>query len=194
MVNAKPSEETILPVTEVTVRLRAMSTVDKIRFIRDSNYLSFGDARSPGDLRQEAVRRALDGSRKCPHSVPITTFLRGVMRSIAWADRKAIACPPKLGAVPNSGPAGQNAPEIPDPRLSAEDRILEQNRLVEIRERILDLFKDDAVAHQLAQGMMDGLQGIELRELLELSETEFASKRRLVRRRIDVAFPKGWQP
>ncbi|WBL82127.1 RNA polymerase subunit sigma-24 [Bradyrhizobium xenonodulans] len=194
MVQAKPSEETSLSIHEVTARIRAMSAEDKLRFIKDSNYLSFGDARSPADLRQEAIRRALDGTRKCPANLSITGFLRGAMRSIAWADRKAGACRPKIGPVPNTGPASRNTVEIADPRLSAEDRILEGDRAEEIRDSILALFEDDAVAHQLAQGMMDGEQGIELRELLELSETEFASKRRLVRRRIDVAFPKGWRP
>jgi RNA polymerase sigma-70 factor (ECF subfamily) len=189
MVIAKPSEDTTLSVTEVTARIRAMSDADKVRLIRASNYLSFAGVRPAQDLRQEAIRRAIDGTRKCRPDLPIVVFLKGVMRSIAWADRKATACAPKLGVVPKTGAAAQH--DIADPRLSAEDKIVQQDRLEEIRESILGLFHDDADARFIAEGMMDGIQGAELKELLNLSETEFASKRRLVRRRIDAAFPKG---
>jgi hypothetical protein len=41
---------------------------------------------------------------------------------------------------------------------------------------------------------MDGFAGAQLRSLFGLSETEFASKRRLIRRRIDKAYPKDWTP
>lgn len=34
----------------------------------------------------------------------------------------------------------------------------------------------------------------ELRELTGLSLTAYNSKRRLIRRRIDNAFPQGWKP
>jgi RNA polymerase sigma-70 factor (ECF subfamily) len=41
---------------------------------------------------------------------------------------------------------------------------------------------------------MDGIDGEELRALCELDVTAYNSKRRLVRRRIEKAFPKGWLP
>jgi len=42
--------------------------------------------------------------------------------------------------------------------------------------------------------MIEGTDGEELRALVDLDRTAFASKRRLIRRRIDKAFPNGWKP
>jgi hypothetical protein len=140
MVRTNASTETTLAVAEVTARIRAMSDADKIRLIRTSTYLSFGGARSPADLRQEAIRRAIAGTRKCPNGLSIIAFLKGAMRSIAWADRKAISRAPKLAAVPSSGDAGQNLPEAIDSRLSTEDRILQHDRLSEILAGLFSTF------------------------------------------------------
>lgn len=41
--------------------------------------------------------------------------------------------------------------------------------------------------------MMDEMEGIELRELVGLSEKDLATKRRFIRRRIDAAYPNGWK-
>jgi hypothetical protein len=194
MVITNASAEITLSVAEITARIRLMSDADKIRFIRASNYSSFGGARSPVDLRQEAIRRAIAGTRKCPSQVSILTFLKGAMRSIASADRKATAHGPKLAVVPSDSTAMQGLTDGLDPRLSAEDRMVQQDQVDEIRARILGLFDDDPTAQMIAEGMMDEMEGTELRELVGLSEKEFASKRRLVRRRIDNALPNGWKP
>ena len=194
MVVISASAEMFLTAAEVTVRIRSMSDADKLRLIRTSNYFSFGGARSASDLRQEAIRRAIAGTRKCPSDVPVITFLNGTMRSIAWADRKAIGRAPKLTVIANSGSGEQSLLGGADLRLNAEDKIIQQNLLDEIRRRILELFEDDPKAQILAEGMMEEIEGVELQTLLEMDEKEFASKRCLVRRRIDRAFPKGWKP
>jgi hypothetical protein len=67
----------------------------------------------------------------------------------------------------------------------------EAARLVEA---LRDLFADDPTAQVMLDGMLDGLEGEALRALTELSEIEFASKRRLIRRRIDKAFPRNHEP
>ena len=110
------------------------------------------------------------------------------------ADRKAIGRAPKLTVIANSGSGEQSLLGGADLRLNAEDKIIQQNLLDEIRRRILELFEDDPKAQILAEGMMEEIEGVELQTLLEMDEKEFASKRRLVRRRIDRAFPKGWKP
>jgi hypothetical protein len=40
---------------------------------------------------------------------------------------------------------------------------------------------------------MEGYEGEELRALTDLDEISFASKRKLIRRRIDKHYPKGWK-
>jgi len=46
------------------------------------------------------------------------------------------------------------------------------------------------VAETLFEGTVDGMEGEELRNLLGLSQKEFDSKRRFVRRRLNVQFER----
>lgn len=42
---------------------------------------------SPEDLIQEAVTRTIEGARIYPVSIDVGRYMRGVMRSVAWAER-----------------------------------------------------------------------------------------------------------
>jgi DNA-directed RNA polymerase specialized sigma24 family protein len=194
MVVASTSEEVVLSVAEATARLQALSEADALLLKKASIHLSFGGARSSRDLRQEAFKRTLAGSRRCPRNLPIVPFLFGVMRSIASADRKSLGRVPELTLVPKDDSTTGKIFEGRDPRLSPEDLAIKEQELVEIKERILALFEDDLVAQTLTEGMMEGMEGKELRAFVGLSERDFDTKRRLVRRRIDKAFPDGWKP
>ena len=57
---------------------------------------------------------------------------------------------------------------------------------------LVSLFEDDEIAQVILEGMMEGIEGEELRKLTELDKTAYQSKRRLIRRRIEKRFPKGW--
>ena len=59
---------------------------------------------------------------------------------------------------------------------------------------MLALFEDDPTAQVILEGMMEGMEGEELRELTELNATAYQSKRRLIRRRIEKTFPEGCLP
>lgn len=184
--------ETVLSVAEITDGINNLSDADLMRIKRASQYLSYGGSRVPEELRQEAVKRAVDGTRKCPRHVGIAKFICRAMESIASSDRKA-ASRKRMSPVTsehNSGSA--SIPECHDPRLTPEDQILTQEAADEIRAALLPLFQGDLVAQALVNGMIKGMEGLELREFVGLNEKAFATKRRLVRRRIDKAFPNGW--
>jgi hypothetical protein len=74
----------------------------------------------------------------------------------------------------------------PDCRLNAEQEREAVQEIDRIKAAVLKLFDDDLVAQTLAEGMMEGMEGEELRATTDLSRTGFASKRRLVRRQIDL--------
>jgi hypothetical protein len=191
MATPNASAEASLSVAEIIDGLRNLSAADIIKFKKGSQYLSYGGARPPEDLRNEAVRRAAAGTRRCPRGLPIVVFLFGAMRSIAWSDRRTLRRGPKLTIVPKEHSAGASAFGGVDPRLSPEERMILTQELAETKRKILALFEDDALAHLLAEGMIDEMEGQELRELVGLNEKEFASKRRFVRRRIEKAYPNG---
>jgi len=186
------ASEAVLSVAEIAEGINNLSDADLLRIKKTSQYLSYGGARSPQELRQEAVKRAVDGTRKCPRDVGIAKFLFGVMRSIASSDRKAASRKQTLSMVPKHNSGSASILECTDPRLSPEDQILTQEATGEIRAALLPLFEGDPVAQTLVNGMIEGMEGHELRELAGLNEKDFATKRRFVRRRIDKAFPNGW--
>ena len=61
------------------------------------------------------------------------------------------------------------------------------------RQKMLALFTDDQQARDLLDGIMEGYEERAARLLTDLDETSFASKRRLIRRRIDKHYPTGWK-
>jgi hypothetical protein len=80
----------VLSVREITDGIQNLSAVDQYRFKRASEYHNYGGARPATELRHEAIRRAIAGTRKCPRDLPVVAFLIGAVRSIANADRKAL--------------------------------------------------------------------------------------------------------
>lgn len=51
--------------------------------------------------------------------------------------------------------------------------------------KIIALFDDDPVAQKIVMAMMDGARGEELEQLSGLNSTEYESKRKKIRRRIE---------
>ena len=143
------------------------------------------------DLLQEAFARALDGSRKCPMNVDIVRFLAEVMRSLASDSAKARGRHPELRALPLGDKTGLLL-DPPDCRPTAEQELEGRQEIDRIKAAVIELFADDLVAQTMAEGMMEGMDGEELRATTDLSATGFASTRRLIRRRIDTAYPDGW--
>jgi hypothetical protein len=93
--------------------------------------------------------------------------LRGVIKSIAWEWKGLRYEETELG---DGG---------------AEERGL----LAKIDlKRIIALFDDDLIAKKIVIGMMDGTRGEELEQASGLSPTEYESKRKKIRRRIEKLF------
>jgi len=145
------------------------------------------------DLLQEAFERTLDGSRQCSRTLDIVHFLVGVMRSIASDWRKARRRRPEMSLVSPTGSLQEFVIRVRDERPAAEWLASTQEAIC-LRQAILDLFADDGVAQRMLEGIMDGIAGEELRSLTQLNQTQFESKRRLIRRRIDKAFAQERKP
>ena len=146
------------------------------------------------DLLQEAFQRALDGTRQCARTLDIVHFLAGVMRSIASDWRKARKRRPEMSLVTEAGSLQDVVLQVRDSAPVADEVLAVNEEAARLKAAVLALFIDDGLAQRLLEGIMDGFAGAQLRSLFGLSETEFASKRRLIRRRIDKAYPKDWTP
>jgi RNA polymerase sigma-70 factor (ECF subfamily) len=116
------------------------------------------------DLFHEAIARILEGKRNWPTGVPFVTFVVGVMRAIAWEWRAEIHNEHSGDAV-----------------VSTEGSVIARIDT----QKFLSLFDDDLVARGIVVGIMEGAIGEELRESSGLGKTEYESKRRKIRRRIE---------
>ena len=97
--------------------------------------------------------------------MPATVFLGGVIRSIAWQWESDLS-----GPEIDTGDEGAGARGT----LAKIDVM-----------KIIALFDDDPVAQKIVMAMMDGARGEELEQLSGLNSTEYESKRKKIRRRIE---------
>ena len=176
---------------EIIRAIRNLSDTDWTRLRKVAVVYARNRPIEPDDLLQEAFRRALDGRRNCPVHVDPVRFLAEAMRSIADGELQKSEAQPQLVPIPNHG-GDETAVDPPDPTLDPEQRVGSAEATAAMKTCLLSLFEDDEIAQVILEGMMDGIEGEELRELTELDNTAYQSKRRLIRRRIGKKFPKGW--
>ena len=188
------SGASLLTRVEVKRSISALTAADWLRLHKVARALCRDAAFQADDLLQEAFQRALDGTRQCARTLDIMPFLAGVMRSIASDWRKARKRRPEMSLVTATGRLQEVVLQVRDNRCVADEVLVSNEEAARLQQAIFALFADDAVAQRLLEGIMDGLTGAQLRSLTGLSETEFASKRRLIRRRIDKAYPRDWTP
>ena len=125
------------------------------------------------ELLHEAVLRALDGSRAWPPGVPLVAFLAGIMRSLRsdhWRRHRAGAALLPVQAADTADPPS----EAPDP-----ERIVAAVQALAAIDR---LFADDPAALAVILGLSQGLSAKEIRRRAGLSETEYDSTRKRMRR------------
>jgi len=185
-------EKAVLGRDDIAKAIRALSPADWIRLNKVAVSYSAGRPIGPEDLLQEAFARAMDG-RHCPADITVVKFLAEAMRSIAHGEGEKVEHRLALVSASASEEAGQVAFAFPDVSPNAEQRMVSNETVAEVRGAILALFADDEHAQIIAEGLMDGMDGEELRALCGLEATAYNSKRRLVRRRIEKAYPEGWK-
>lgn len=188
-----PNEPAVayLSTADIEAALRVLPEVGWIRLRKISHIFANLSTMNAEDLLQEACFRALDGTRRCPKNLDLFKFFSGTMRSIASDTLKSAKRHPELRLV--SEPDDEEIVyDPPDELPSAEETIIRAQEATRIKQGILCLFEDDSVAQIMVEGIMEGMDGEELRALTELDKIAFASKRKLIRRRIEKAFPEGW--
>jgi DNA-directed RNA polymerase specialized sigma24 family protein len=188
------SGASLLTQVEVKRSISVLTAADWLRLHKVARALCREAAFEADDLLQEAFQRALDGTRHCTRTLDIVHFLTGVMRSIASDWRKARRRRPQMSLVTETGSLQDVVLQVCDNAPAADEALAVNEEAARLKAAILALFVDDGLAQRLLEGILDGLAGAQLRCLTGLSATEFASKRRLIRRRIDKAYPKDWTP
>ncbi len=128
------------------------------------------------DLLHEALARAMDGSRQWPPGVPLLVFLAGVMRSICdeiWRRRRREA---ELIAFGRDAEA--RCQDVPCPAADQE-RVMAASEALTALYR---LFAGDAVVLSILSGLANGLSAADIRTAHGISEVDYDSARRRMRR------------
>ncbi|WP_315769618.1 MULTISPECIES: hypothetical protein [unclassified Bradyrhizobium] len=166
---------------EIEAAIPLLSDAEWIRLRKASRYFGWAYGLGADDLLQEAFCRLLAGSRKCPSHVDIVKFLVQAMRSIANGEVEKVEN--SVDSVPIDDP--ETLDTLQDGLPLQDDSMIAAEGEEAIRKSILDLFPDDGQARDIADGILAGYEGQELRQLTDLDETGYASKRRYMRRTID---------
>ncbi len=126
------------------------------------------------DLLNEAVARALEGSRPWPAGVPIVAFLAGVMRSIASEHWRRFRHEASFFSL--SQPTARDEPIAsqgdPERNLAAIEALAALDKA----------FAGDRAAAEILAGVAAGLSAGEIRERYGMSMTDYDSARKRIRR------------
>jgi len=165
---------------DVARAIHSLSDADLVRLKALAQLWTRGLPRglSWSDVLHEAIARALDGSRKWPAGIPILAFLSGVMRSICedhWR-RERLEHEVLARDVDSADlcAAGDTAGPATDPErvLSAAQSLAAVNRL----------FAADPCALKIIAGLSDGLTAAEICRVYAMSEREYDTTRKRMRR------------
>lgn len=182
----------VLSRDEIDLAIRSFTPAQWARLKFVAKRYAFGRPIDPDDLFQEAFARALD-TRQCPADLDVLTFLIGTMRSIVSGEAQKAKKHPTV--VMSAVVDEQGEPvDYPDLSPSAENNLIDEENAALVRRNVLALFDDDPDAQVIVEGEMDGWSAEELRAYTGLSQTAYDSKRRLIRRRLNKAYPGGWKP
>jgi DNA-directed RNA polymerase specialized sigma24 family protein len=184
---------------EFAAAMDALTRIEKIRLRKAQQIFARPPLADGADLLQELYARVFDGTRRWRVGDNVLRFAIQAMRSLAdevtqkgrrervtlgpgfrQAGEPAVA---ELGLANHDGVIGAIHQSVtPEDNLMAAD---ERKLLDGYRRKALEAFADDETAQLLLEGMCEGLKGQKLQELTELGDTEFASKQKLVRRRLE---------
>jgi RNA polymerase sigma-70 factor (ECF subfamily) len=175
--SADEIEEALTSLTEADLhRLRKAAT----HFAARSAYQTWED------LFQEAVVRALDGTRKCRRDVNVVTFLRNVMRSLLSADNELHEH--KLRAAVSDEKEKQDQINL---IVSSQCSPEEQLALSSESNAIFALFGEDDEITMILMGLQEGLSAKEIQEISGIDKTTYESARKRMRRKIEKHYPNG---
>lgn len=172
---------------DVEKALSSLSDEDLLRLDLGADYLvSRSEIISPEKLLKKTVESVLAKSRQWPTDVEFVVFLLNAMRSIADGYRRKQS---RMFRLLDNEDLGSDSGSPEEQLLEAEHEKFVHARYQEIWE----LFSGDDMATAILCGREDNLSPKEIQDNFEISETQYASTLRRMRRKISKKYPQGWQ-
>jgi DNA-directed RNA polymerase specialized sigma24 family protein len=181
-----------LSADEVRDAITALTTADLIRLKKVGTLYAVGVGVEGMEVLNEAVRRALDGTRKCPRDVSMTVFLVNVMRSMASSGRTKAKEEPIMESMSSTLDAGPALLEPASEKRNVEELRLAREEAQGRLQALEELFLDDEDAQLVLMGDLDDMSADEIRALGGWDEQSYATIRRRIRRKIGTRYPQGW--
>jgi RNA polymerase sigma-70 factor (ECF subfamily) len=179
---------------DIEEALSSLSEADLLRLDKAAIHYSFPSRYTPKDLLQQTFSKVLDGSRSYKKGINILAFLIKTMQSLASSDCKSQKRKPECRLDPerpgNPDVTQDNSSDIGQ---SPEDILIANDSAAHIKGKILKLFDDRLEARMVMEAIMEGMNRTEIQELTDLDDKNYDSTRRLIRRRLEKAFPEGWK-
>jgi DNA-directed RNA polymerase specialized sigma24 family protein len=188
----KRSAATSRPPT-VAAALAALSDADLLRLKRFAELRSL---RLPllnwSDLLNEAIARALDGSRQWPADVDFVVFMLQNIRSLASEQWRRIQRTPvtrEADLPPADARSTERATidEVGRNELNPQREVLAEWALRDV----MRLFRTDPQASAILQGLAQGDTPADIQGRAGITPIQYASAQRRIRRALARAFPDG---
>jgi RNA polymerase sigma-70 factor (ECF subfamily) len=162
---------------DVARAIHALSAADLLRLKALARLWTRGLPEVLGwsDILHEAIARALDGSRKWPPGVPILAFLSSVMRSICDDHWRRARRESRVLARDD----GLDTDEVETQAATDPERVLAAAQALAA---VNGLFCGDPAALKVIAGLADGLTPAEICRLYGMSERDYDTTRRRMRR------------
>ncbi|MFH0301875.1 hypothetical protein AAFX91_32665 [Bradyrhizobium sp. 31Argb] len=187
---APKADDAVVRAADVASAIDALSDLELVRL----NALARLWSRDlPGglgwsDILHEAIARVLDGSRPWPPEVPIVAFLSGVMRSICNDHWRRARLEQRL-LVSRDDPNQRSWPSDEADEVPVPEQVVAAAQMLA---NVYRLFEGDPLALKIIAGMADGLAAREICKVYDISELDYDTTRRRMRRAL-LRHQQNWR-
>jgi hypothetical protein len=201
-----PDIENYATPDDVRLAIEALSIADRARLEKAASYCIWGtEYQDPHELINEAVRRTMNGAeglqgRRWPKTVPFMAFMVMTIQGIANDSVESLGQKNTVyieDLATESTSADEVLAEYDHVTAGCEARIVNdeetlerQTRAKEDLDTINAFFCNDSDIDWIMMGYKDGLKPSEIRELSEMTETQYETAKRRFRRGLDKLFPR----
>jgi RNA polymerase sigma-70 factor (ECF subfamily) len=156
---------------EVTAELQRLPRADQDRIERRARILVRGTTMEPGDLVNTVVSRLLTQRRHWHRSETISACFDRTMNSVRRDYWRREQNP--IVSIDNTAVGLRNDPD-PERQATAREEL----------RRVLDLLSDDRKTHEIALAMANGETPAEIRQRFDLTETDYDTALKRIRRKL----------
>jgi transposase len=169
---------TLPPLSEAEIRkeINSLTAGEQTKLLKIASYYAWKGRISfeePDELVQEAIYRVLSGIREWPRGLEKIRFLAGVIKSIAGDRKRVLSRKVSIDDIKEQQVGDKGA---------EERRIIAK---IDLQRIVTSHFEDDPIAGKILLAMAEGAKGEDLKQASGLSPTEYESKRKKIRRRIE---------